>query len=651
MDLDARYRFENYVVGSANRLAVSAARAVAQAPGAAFNPLFIYSSSGLGKTHLLLATGHLGRQLQPDLKVAYTTVDELVDELNASVASSAVEALRERYQNVNVLLLDDVQFLAGRRETQSEILRLFNGLQRSGRQIVLTSDRPPADIADLDERLITRFSGGLVVDVGAPDYETRAAIVRVKCDERGAKFEAGVLDELARIPFGNVRELQGALNRLIASQTLGERAVTPHNVREVLGERPEPAVATHAAAAAVAAPARARSGGSEFSSFLSDLSAVVAQQIEPWRIRLLEVMSRWREAGFLTAAIERALESTEEPDVDATVRQYESAVARLQLLARDAHGLDPALAASDLFRDPERVGEAELAVARLLGAAEPPPGPSQDYVRADFEVGPSNQLAVHAADTVIEEPGKKYNPLVIYGPAGVGKTHLLNALGNELIGLRGGATTVACVSARQFTEELIAALRDGTIERWRARYRVVDVLIIDDVHECAGTERTQEELFHIFNALYASGRQIVLSMRCAPKQLEGLEDRLRSRFEGGLVVEMQAPDHVLRERLYARSLAAAEVRHDRALVDYLAARAVASVSEIETTVQRLTQAADVVGVPLTASFARKELEGRIAAPAVVHNGNGHPADPLFLDEEKVIWDWPDVSGRAIEEFR
>ncbi|HKV52336.1 MAG TPA: DnaA/Hda family protein [Gemmatimonadaceae bacterium] len=646
MELDARYRFENYVVGSANRLAVSAARAVAQAPGAAFNPLFIYSGSGLGKTHLLLAIGHLGRQLQPDLKVAYNTVDELVDELNASVASSAVDALRERYQNVNVLLLDDVQFLAGRRETQSEILRLFNGLQRGGRQIVLTSDRPPAEISDLDDRLITRFSGGLVVDVGAPDYETRAAIARLKSDERGAQFDTGVLDEVARIPFGNVRELQGALNRLIACQTLGERAVTALNVRELLGERPEVADAPTAVASNGHSPR-----GGEFSTFLSDLSAVVAQQIEPWRIRLLEVMSRWREEGFLTAAIERALEGSEEPDVEATVRQFESAVARLQSLAREAEALDPSLASSDLFRDPERVGEVELAVARLLGAAEPPPGPSPDYVRADFEVGPSNQLAVHAADTVIEEPGKKYNPLVVYGPSGVGKTHLLNALGNELIGLRGGATTVACVSARHFTEELIAALREGTIERWRARYRVVDVLIIDDVHECAGTERTQEELFHIFNALYASGRQIVLSMRCAPKSIEGLEDRLRSRFEGGLVVEMQAPDHVLRERLYARSLSAADVRHDRALIDYLASRAVASVAEIMATVQRLVQAADVVGIPLTANFARKELEGRVAAPAVAHNGNGHPADPLFLDEEKVIWDWPDVSGRAIEEFR
>lgn len=651
MDLDTRYRFENYVVGSANRLAVSAARAVAQAPGAAFNPLFIYSSSGLGKTHLLLAIGHLAHQLQPDLRVAYTTVDELVDELNASVASSAMEALKERYENVSVLLLDDAQFLAGRRETQSEILRLFNGLQRSGRQIVLTSDRPPAEIADLDERLITRFSGGLVVDVGAPDYETRVAILRLKCEERGAGFAAGVLDELARIPFGNVRELQGALNRLIACQTLGESAVTPRHVRALLGEHIEPAAVGAGAGRAARGRGNGHATSGEFTSFVDDMSVVVAQQIDPWRIRLLEALAYWREHGFATAVIERVLEGTDEPDVDGVLRQYESAVARLQALAQEAQAFDPALAASELFLDPERVGEAELAVARLLGAAEPPPGPSAAYTRADFEVGPSNQLAVHAADTVIEEPGRKYNPLFIHGVAGVGKTHLLHALGNELIAMRGGATTVACVSARQFTEELIAALGEGTIERWRARYRVVDVLILDDVHECAGTERTQEELFHIFNALYASGRQIVLAADRAPKAIDGLEERLRSRFEGGLVVEMQAPDHVLRERLYARALAAAEQRHDRALVDYLAARAVANVTEIGATVQRLVQAAAVVGVPLTASFARKELEGRVPAVAGARPGNGHVAEPLFLDDEKIIWDWPDISGRAIEEFR
>src|ERR687891_1767670 len=184
MPLDARLRFETFVVGAANRLAVSAARAVAQSPGAAYNPLFIYAPSGLGKTHLLSAIGHLAKQLQPDIHVEYITTDELVEHLHQSVTRGETEAFRERFSQLDVLLLDDAQFLTGRQETQSELLRLFNVLQRSGKQIVLTSDRPPAEIADLDDRLTTRFSGGLLVDMGAPDYETRVAILRRRCDER-----------------------------------------------------------------------------------------------------------------------------------------------------------------------------------------------------------------------------------------------------------------------------------------------------------------------------------------------------------------------------------------------------------------------------------------------------------------------------------
>ena len=188
MDLDPRYRFENYIVGGANRLAVSAARAVGQSPGTSYNPLFIYSSSGLGKTHLMLAIGHLARSLNPQMTVEYVTLEEFIEELNHAIGDSAMELFKRRFHMVDMLLLDDVQFLAGRKETQSEMLRLFNTLQRAGKQVVLTSDRPPSEIGDLDERLITRLTGGLVVDVGTPDYETRVAILRSKCDERGVVF-------------------------------------------------------------------------------------------------------------------------------------------------------------------------------------------------------------------------------------------------------------------------------------------------------------------------------------------------------------------------------------------------------------------------------------------------------------------------------
>jgi chromosomal replication initiator protein len=215
----------------------------------------------------------------------------------------------------------------------------------------------------------------------------------------------------------------------------------------------------------------------------------------------------------------------------------------------------------------------------------------------------------------------------------------------------GGDRPIAYVNAQQFIDELIEALQEGTIERWRARYRLVNALLIDDVQLCAGTERTQEELFHVFNSLYSSGKQLVLGSDRAPKQIERLEERLRTRFEGGLVVEIQPPDHSLREKLYARFLGQAGHHADRALVDFLSARAVANVPELVNTVERLVKAAEVVGVPLNAAFARKELEGGGIAPVPSRAVDGREADGFFLDEEKVVWDWPDVSGRAIEDLR
>src|ERR1700741_283360 len=231
MQVDQRHKFENYITGSANRLAVAAARAVAEQPGLTYNPLFIYSSSGLGKTHLMGAIGNVAHQNDASLTVEYVTLDEFVEQLHAAIASKETERFKQRYGRVDVLLLDDVQFLTGRRETQTELLRLLNALQGTGRQVVITSDRTPTDIPDVDERLITRLSGGLIVDIGAPDYETRIAILRAKCEERGVRFHTGVIEELSSVDFNNIRELQGALNKLIASQTLGGEHVRPDQVR------------------------------------------------------------------------------------------------------------------------------------------------------------------------------------------------------------------------------------------------------------------------------------------------------------------------------------------------------------------------------------------------------------------------------------
>src|SRR5437764_8817719 len=204
MQVDPRHRFDNFIVGSANRLAVAAARAVAESPGAVYNPLFIYSSSGLGKTHLMGAIGNHASGRGASLDIEYVSLDDFVEQLHAAIASGQGERFKQRYQRVDVLLIDDMQFLTGRKETQTELLRLLNAMQGSGRQIVMSSDRPPAEIADVDERLIGRMSGGLIVNIGAPDYETRVAILRAKREERHATFEPGVIEGLARAEFTNV---------------------------------------------------------------------------------------------------------------------------------------------------------------------------------------------------------------------------------------------------------------------------------------------------------------------------------------------------------------------------------------------------------------------------------------------------------------
>ncbi|HWJ21630.1 MAG TPA: DnaA/Hda family protein [Gemmatimonadaceae bacterium] len=705
MKSDGRFRFDNYVVGSANRLAVAAARAVAEAPGAAYNPLFIYSSSGLGKTHLIGALAHQALQLQPSLNVEYLSLDDFVAQLHAAISAGEGDALKQRFQSVDLLLLDDVQFLTGQRETQSEMLRLFNVLQGGGRQIVMASDRPPAEIGDVDERLITRLSGGLVVDIGAPDYETRVAILRGKAGERSAQFRQGVLEELATVPFANVRELQGALNRLVAFQGMGE-PVTPEAVREIVGADTvaraftplrstrvtgSPITVTGSAprvsgatATAPVAPSRltpasplVRAGNTpahpllaaaspaatgEFASFVSDIAVAVAQHVEPWKMRIAEAVAYWNGEGYRVAVLEKALKLAKAPDVDGLLDTFAAAVEHLKTLEMKVIAVDPALGGDALFRDPERVADAETLVERALLGDTPPPGPSSAYARHAYEVGPSNQLAVKAADEVAAEPGRRYNPLFIHGPSGTGKTHLVNAIGNEMAEASGGAIVVSCVGAQEFVDELIAALQEGTVDRWRARYRATDALIIDDVQFVAGKERTQDELFHVFNALHDAGKQIILTSDRPPKELGELEARLRSRFEGGLVVGVHAPDRALREKLYARYLAQEGVAAGPELLAYLADRPASSVREVSGAVNRLVAAADMAGVELTLAFARQELDGGTAgaaapppapqAAAGSAAGAAAPAlDAFFLDGEKVVWDWPDVGGRVIEEWK
>jgi len=276
--LNPRFRFDAYVVGTANRLAVTAAKAVAESPGSAYNPLFVYGGPGLGKTHLLMAVGHLARSITPDLTVDYITCDDFVEAFHAAIGAGQGDAYRRRYAETGLLLLDDVQFLTHRREVQAELLRLVDTMTSAGRQIVMSSDRPPSEIEALDERLIQRFAGGLVIDVAAPDLETRVAILRRQAEERKQVMPAGVVEVVAEVIDSNVRELIGGLNRLIAWQSVSDTPLDPETARQVLGEGPAPS--TRSAAPAAAPQSAAPAEGGEFDSFLSDITTNVSAQVE-----------------------------------------------------------------------------------------------------------------------------------------------------------------------------------------------------------------------------------------------------------------------------------------------------------------------------------------------------------------------------------
>ncbi len=635
MKLDQRLRFDTFVTGSSNRLAVAAAKAVADAPGVLYNPLFVYGASGLGKTHLMHAVGHSARDKQPTLGVEYVALDDYMEEFHQALQGGRLEPFKRRYESAGVLLLDDVQFLTGRAEVQGELLRLFNVLQGRGTQIVMTSDRPPDEITDVADRLLTRLTGGLIVDVGIPDYETRVAILQKLQAERSARFRDGVLEELARVDFSNIRELQGGLNRLLAHQGLSDEGIGVADVRRLVSPRHTPLVTAEVHASHESDHARPV----DYDTFVQEVSTAVVEQVEEWRVRLADAAARWRDEGISVAVLDRALQLRESPDVDGLLATFGAAVEYLRDLERQGSAADSGLSGQPIFRDPERVKEAHALVQQAVASIEPPPRADASLTFDTLLEGRGNQLALRAARAVVQAPGLHYVPLVITGPAGSGRTHLLHAIGNAL--MDAGVQTVACVSAAVFAEQLITALREGAVEKWRARYRNAGALLLDDIEAVAGKERTQDELFHLFNVLQGAGRQVVLTSSVAPNQLATLENRLRTRFAQGLVVDLGSPDQELRASLVRRAFASQGVTVADGVVAQLAERPSRSVGDVLAVARRLHAAAALAGAPITTAFVAAELDGA-ATPR-------RSARHLMGDPENFVHRWPDLTARLIED--
>jgi chromosomal replication initiator protein DnaA len=255
--INPRYTFANFIVGSANRLAHAASLSVAERPGHAYNPLFLYGGVGLGKTHLMHAIGNQVIAKFPRKRVVYATSEKFTNEFIASIQQGKIDEFRARYRRIDLLLIDDIQFIADKERTQEEFFHTFNAIHEDGKQIVLSSDRPPKAILTLEERLRSRFEWGLIADLTAPDLETRIAILRAKAEEGAVPITSDVIEFIARKVVSNVRELEGALNRIVAYASMGampigielaqavlsnvlynpkKRQVTPERIARVVSE-------------------------------------------------------------------------------------------------------------------------------------------------------------------------------------------------------------------------------------------------------------------------------------------------------------------------------------------------------------------------------------------------------------------------------
>ena len=226
----AGYTFDRFIVGNSNKFAHAAAIAVAEKPGKNYNPLFIYGNSGLGKTHLLMAIGHTIQNRDPSAKIAYIKGDEFTIQLVKAIKEGTTDDFRTRFRKVDLLLVDDIQFIAGKQSTQEEFFHTFNAIYEAGHQIVITSDRPPLEMSLLDDRLRTRFEGGLMADIAPPDLETRMAIARNKAARLGLLLPDSVIEYIATAVKSNVRQLEGVIKRLTAYQDILNDTITKEAV-------------------------------------------------------------------------------------------------------------------------------------------------------------------------------------------------------------------------------------------------------------------------------------------------------------------------------------------------------------------------------------------------------------------------------------
>lgn len=342
--IDQSLTFQSFVVGTENRLAWQAARTAAETPGSAYNPLFIYSTTGLGKTHLLSAIVNRLKDLRSGLRAIYTPLDDLLRELG-NPAESKID-----YKTADILLIDDLQFIGRHPEGQRLLFQIIDQLLRTGKQVVIASDRPPLELGELDDRLLSRFSGGLVVDIGRPMLDTRRAILDRQLAMLGEDLRPEVIDAVARLAIDNVRQLKGAVLRVLAEQQAQDREIEADEVDRLLSD-----VVTELELPWLGDERKL----GEFQEFVSNVSHVVEDALgsPKWREDLARAILKWEGEGYVTKRLETFLDRDEPVDPEQVISAYERDIARLKIYARELERLGVSSPDDIALRDPERIEE------------------------------------------------------------------------------------------------------------------------------------------------------------------------------------------------------------------------------------------------------------------------------------------------------
>jgi chromosomal replication initiation ATPase DnaA len=646
-ELDLGFTFENFVVGPANRLASAAARRAAETPGSAYNPLFIYSAPGLGKTHILGAITHQVGEIHPDKKILYQTMEVYLGKLGSALEKGTQNRFPGRYTEFDVLLLDDVQFLTEKPEAQEILLQTLDILTGEGRQVVLGSDRPPIEMEGLDARLRTRFEGGLLVEIGAPEYETQMAIIRKLTEAREQELDPGVADVLGRLGVQNVRELTGALNQVLALQELEERRVSAAEAAAMLKEDDVPDI-----------------DGTELGQFLEEISDSVAAEVDfreaPWRKLLREAVEEAEAEEFKADPLRRLLQE-ESPidDVGGVVEEFKRTIGRLKGIKEELEkvGNPWPEAAFGVLKDTERLDEAKalLSSARERARAFPeiPEGP--DLV--DLK-GKLPNSVIETADRLVDSGRPEYSPLYVWSPDGDAARVLLQGAGRSVPSSDDGPQ-VAMISLAGFAEEFNQALAGGVAGAWRERWWSADFLFIHSAQEVALAQRAQDEFVHLLEALQRRKARIMVTADRPPSEVDNIDDRLRTRFEAGLVVEVSVkPSDLPLELLESPEVPDVSPRdsEDIAAQDLEWIRSFTPAAAGASTAGASTAGASTAGASTTGALTARTgsaekgggIEAVIAATAVKPD-SARPQGMWAPSVENVVWEWPKLEDRIVKD--